>query len=823
MFRFVAVGLLVAMATLATASRTMAAPTSVHHQGRLLDSDGQPISGTAAMTFSVYDSELGGSPIWTETYGSVTVTDGLYDVTLGSVTPLTADVLVSPPSSGLPPSERYLEIEVNGETISPRVRLVASPFALAAIRVDGDVRTGPGELRVDYNDPDDDDDGLLTKDELDQAVLVLNEVDNLGNSRKITFRMGDPGSSLSSGITMEEVSLGQPPDTVYNLERRAEATVEKFQVKQQFGPTQRSSQGATDSSGFVEVSSSDGSDSSSAIVQAIVDRSVLKSYFQTGSVPTESQLVSKADTAEVSVSNNSNRTTSSVQATPTTAIALSVRDLDGDGFPETSARRVVGDDTFLDALDMDSDDDGVSDAVDSRACSFNNAPSGVQLEITATRRVHWANQLSQEWDKVNEDEASNVKSVDLNGDSVPDVVVSSFATGDSSGFVTEGYDDPAGIGVRGKARGIVVRKPEVGTVKGRVVNGLSYDSDDDGIPEFEATTMVMADSIIDVLDNDSDDDGVSDSEIRREVLPGTCSVAIKTRGTGADKNRVVITTDDTSAVVVSEVDSASVAMRTKHGGIIKGSLNINHASRSMVDLSVGDTTTSASSVIDFDSDGIPDVAVVDACTVDSVYREVTYAFPSASSAAKLMKAKEKANKTKCSNALRQQNPATVTETEVSCDSLSSSMTFVADDFSGVPSSLTITADLSGAANPIEHSSGAHLTPGGVWTNASDENLKENFQPVDGDAILEKIDELPISQWNYKVENDQVTHIGPTAQDFQAVFGLGGDDKTISTIDPAGVALAAIKALNEKSKKVDELEAKVAELTKLVEKLANEKK
>ena len=38
------------------------------------------------------------------------------------------------------------------------------------------------------------------------------------------------------------------------------------------------------------------------------------------------------------------------------------------------------------------------------------------------------------------------------------------------------------------------------------------------------------------------------------------------------------------------------------------------------------------------------------------------------------------------------------------------------------------------------------------------------------------------------------HLGPTAQDFRAAFGLGEDDTTISTVDEQGVALAAIQGL-----------------------------
>ena len=105
-------------------------------------------------------------------------------------------------------------------------------------------------------------------------------------------------------------------------------------------------------------------------------------------------------------------------------------------------------------------------------------------------------------------------------------------------------------------------------------------------------------------------------------------------------------------------------------------------------------------------------------------------------------------------------------------------------------------------NPLEMGSGAYVSSGGVWTNNSDRNLKENFTAVDGWPLLEKIASLPISEWNYKTENSNVKHIGPMAQDFYAAFNLGEDDKHISTVDASGVALAAIQSLHQRVKEQD---------------------
>ena len=90
---------------------------------------------------------------------------------------------------------------------------------------------------------------------------------------------------------------------------------------------------------------------------------------------------------------------------------------------------------------------------------------------------------------------------------------------------------------------------------------------------------------------------------------------------------------------------------------------------------------------------------------------------------------------------------------------------------------------------------ARLTTGGVWTNASDERIKDQKQQLDKNEMLEKINKLKIERWHYLADEQNITHIGPYAQDFYKLFEVG-DDTTISTIDPAGVALVGIQALSE---------------------------
>ncbi|MCB1049506.1 MAG: tail fiber domain-containing protein [Acidobacteria bacterium] len=105
---------------------------------------------------------------------------------------------------------------------------------------------------------------------------------------------------------------------------------------------------------------------------------------------------------------------------------------------------------------------------------------------------------------------------------------------------------------------------------------------------------------------------------------------------------------------------------------------------------------------------------------------------------------------------------------------------------------------------INTSTGAYLSTGGTWTNTCDKNAKTGFLTVDGATILEKLDALPIQSWHYKAEDSSIQHLGPTAQDFHATFGLGGEDDThIATVDSDGVALLASKALYQRIREQDQ--------------------
>ena len=118
------------------------------------------------------------------------------------------------------------------------------------------------------------------------------------------------------------------------------------------------------------------------------------------------------------------------------------------------------------------------------------------------------------------------------------------------------------------------------------------------------------------------------------------------------------------------------------------------------------------------------------------------------------------------------------------------------------------------------STGVKLAPGaGSWASLSDRNAKENFSRINAREVLEEVVNLPINTWNYKAQDESVRHIGPVAQDFHAAFGLGDDDRTITSVDTDGVALAAIQGLNqiivEKNEIIEKLEERLQRLERIL--------
>jgi hypothetical protein len=100
-----------------------APPLLLTYQGALTDAAGNPATGTYSMTFRMYEDPAGGAALWSQTIGSVKVTDGVFTVVLGGAT--------APLPAGLT-NCRYLQVSVGGTAMAPRHRLTSVPYALEA-------------------------------------------------------------------------------------------------------------------------------------------------------------------------------------------------------------------------------------------------------------------------------------------------------------------------------------------------------------------------------------------------------------------------------------------------------------------------------------------------------------------------------------------------------------------------------------------------------------------------------------------------------------------------------------------------------------------
>ncbi len=105
-----------------------AAPTApsrlLTYQGHLLDTTGLPVAdGAYPMTFSLWDAATDGAQLWGPEAHTVTVRDGYFALLLGAEMPLNAAHFTG---------DTYLEIVVDGETLTPRQALGAVAYALGA-------------------------------------------------------------------------------------------------------------------------------------------------------------------------------------------------------------------------------------------------------------------------------------------------------------------------------------------------------------------------------------------------------------------------------------------------------------------------------------------------------------------------------------------------------------------------------------------------------------------------------------------------------------------------------------------------------------------
>jgi hypothetical protein len=123
--------------------------------------------------------------------------------------------------------------------------------------------------------------------------------------------------------------------------------------------------------------------------------------------------------------------------------------------------------------------------------------------------------------------------------------------------------------------------------------------------------------------------------------------------------------------------------------------------------------------------------------------------------------------------------------------------------------MTVNAD-----NSITTASGASLTTGGAWTDASSRDYKENIRELRASDANEALNGLTPVVYNYKTAKSE-KHVGFIAEDVPDLVATQ-DRKSLSPMDIVAVLTKVVKeqklALEEKSQIVEKQQKTLAELT-----------
>ena len=108
--------------------------------------------------------------------------------------------------------------------------------------------------------------------------------------------------------------------------------------------------------------------------------------------------------------------------------------------------------------------------------------------------------------------------------------------------------------------------------------------------------------------------------------------------------------------------------------------------------------------------------------------------------------------------------------------------------------------------PLQMGSGAYVSSGGVWTNASSRAYKQDIKSLTGDEAAETLTALQPVQFSYKADPKE-SHVGFIAEDVPDLVA-STDRKGMSAMD---VVAVLTKVVQDQQKTIAELSRKVAAL------------
>ncbi|MEA3409318.1 MAG: hypothetical protein U9Q95_03120, partial [Candidatus Eisenbacteria bacterium] len=148
-------------------------PQTIWFQGFVEDSSsGEPVDATYDVVAEIFDADVDGTSLWgPEPHSTTVIVDGWFNIELGATVDL--------PTFGSPPY--YLELSINGETLSPRQKLGSVPASFRSARTDdvdidwlysgGDIYRMSGRVGINISTPERDLDvaGTVRMDEFEMV------------------------------------------------------------------------------------------------------------------------------------------------------------------------------------------------------------------------------------------------------------------------------------------------------------------------------------------------------------------------------------------------------------------------------------------------------------------------------------------------------------------------------------------------------------------------------------------------------------------------------------------------------------------------------
>jgi uncharacterized protein YgiM (DUF1202 family) len=111
--------------------------------------------------------------------------------------------------------------------------------------------------------------------------------------------------------------------------------------------------------------------------------------------------------------------------------------------------------------------------------------------------------------------------------------------------------------------------------------------------------------------------------------------------------------------------------------------------------------------------------------------------------------------------------------------------------------------VSRPTHPLEVSSGAHVTAGGVWTNSSSREKKENIEVLEADVATGALMSLQPVLLNYRNEVGE-EYVGFIAEDVPDLVAVGDRD-ALSSMD---IVAVLTRVVQEQQRKIKELEERL---------------